>query len=93
MQRKSSDIKDAVDKAKKLKALQVKATDKLDRITEKAGGKAPKKKAVKTAVKKKPVVKKKAKTPAKKESFWKRLFGKKTKAVKSGQAKKAKRKG
>ena len=86
MMRKSSDIKAAVDKLNKLKALQAKATDKLDKITVKAGGKAPKKKVVKPTVKRKPAAKKKTKTPAKKESFWKRVFGGK------GKGKKARRK-
>lgn len=81
--KKNSDIKAAVDKAKKLKALQVKATDKLNKITADAAGKTPRKKASRTAVKKKPAGKSKAKTAVKKGSFWQRLFGKKPQKVKS----------
>jgi hypothetical protein len=65
--KRSSDLKADIEKIQKLKALQQKATDKLNKITKDAAVKPPKKK--KTAVKKR------AKAPAKKASFWKKLFG------------------
>jgi len=88
--KRPSDLKSDIEKIKKLKALQAKATDKLNKITQKAAGKTPaakppKKKTAKPPVKKKAAVKNKAalknkaQTPAKKTSFWKKLFGKKSK--------------
>ncbi len=91
MMRKSSELKDDIEKIRKLKALQIKATEKLNKITE-AAGKLPDKKKTKPAVKRKTESKNKAKTAVKKSTFWKRFFGKKTKAVKSGKSKKAKHK-
>ena len=82
--RKGSDIKDDIEKIKKLKALQIKATDKLNKIAEDAAGKPPKKKKNKPAGKNKATVKK--------DTLWKRLFGKKTKTVKRNKSKKAKNK-
>ena len=84
MMRKGQDIKDDIEKIKKLKALQIKATDKLNKITEGAAGKPHKKT--------KPVGKNKVKTTVKKDNFWKRLFGKKTKTVKRNPSKKARNK-
>jgi hypothetical protein len=92
MMRKGSDIKDAIEKLKKLKALQIKATDKLNKIAEDAAGKPPKKKKTKPAVKRKPAGKNKAKTTVNKDTFWKRLFSKKTKTVNRNKSKKAKNK-
>jgi hypothetical protein len=76
MMRRSSDIKSDIDKIKKLKALQLKATDKLNRITAKAAAKLPQKK------KAKPAVKSKAKAPAKKGSLWQKLTAKKPRTQK-----------
>jgi hypothetical protein len=95
--RRNSDLKADIEKIKKLKALQAKATDKLNRITDAAAGKPPKKKAApakKSAVKSqaKPVRKKKAKAPVKKGSLWKKLFGKKPEKKHRGKAKKGGRK-
>jgi hypothetical protein len=84
--RRSSDIKDAIEKLRKLKALQIKATDKLNKIGENAAARAPKKKKAKTAVNSK------AKTPAKKESFWKKLTGKKRRTPKISNPPKTKNK-
>jgi peptidoglycan hydrolase CwlO-like protein len=84
--KRPSDLKADIAKIKKLKALQQKATDKLDKIT--ADAKAGKKKsapakrsAAKTrpAAKKKPAPRKKNKSAAKKSSFWSKLFGMKQK--------------
>jgi hypothetical protein len=86
MMRRSSDIKDAIEKLRKLKALQIKATGKLNQIGKDAVAKAPKKK------KTKPVVKCKAKTIVKKESFWKKLTGKKRRTQKIGKPLKTKNK-
>jgi hypothetical protein len=76
MMRKSSDIKADIEKIRKLKALQIKATDKLNKITEHAAAKPPKKK------KTKPAGQNKAKTAVKKSTLWKKVFGKKSKTVK-----------
>jgi hypothetical protein len=86
MMRRSSDIKDAIEKLRKLKALQIKATDKLNKIGEDAAAKAPKKK------KTKPAVNSKAKTIVKKESFWKKLAGKKRRTQKISKPLKTKNK-
>jgi hypothetical protein len=62
--KRPSDLKADIEKIKKLKALQQKATDKLDKITDKAAGTKPKKKAASVkkttaqAVHKKPTAKK-----------------------------------
>ena len=77
---RQTDLKEAIEKLKKLKALQAKATDKLNRIADDAAGKPRRKKAAparKTAAEKPRV--KKARSPAKKPSFWQKLFGKKSK--------------
>ena len=60
MMRRSSSIKSDIAKIKKLRALQEKATDKLNKITEKAAGKPRKKKIAKAAtkIKRKPLSKK-----------------------------------
>jgi len=84
--RRSSSLKADIEKIKKLKALQEKATDKLNRIGEKASGKAPQKK--KTV----PAVKNKAKAPVKKESFWQKLAGKKLRTQKISKPLKTKNK-
>jgi hypothetical protein len=86
MMRRPSDIKDAIEKLRKLKALQIKATDKLNKIGEHAAARAPKKKKVK------PEVKNKVKAPVKKESFWKKLTGKKRRTQKISQPLKTKNK-
>jgi hypothetical protein len=86
MMRKSSDIKDAIEKLRKLKALQIKATDKLNKIGQDAAAKAPKKK------KAKPAGENKAKTAVKKDSFWKKLTGKKRRALKISKPLKTKNK-
>jgi hypothetical protein len=86
MMRRSSDIKSDIEKIKKLKALQLKATDKLNRITAKAAGKLPKKKKIK------PAVKNKAKAPVKKGSFWQKLTGEKRRAQKISKPLKTKNK-
>lgn len=91
MTRRSSDLKDAIEKLKKLKALQAKATDKLNRITEESKAAPLKKKNTprKPAVKRRagPAAKKKAK-PLKKPSFWQKLFGKKSGVKKDRHRKK-----
>jgi hypothetical protein len=84
--RRSSDLKSDIEKIKKLKALQLKATDKLNKIGEKASGKLLKKKKVK------PAVKNKAKTPVKKGSFWQKLTGKKRRTQKISKPLKTKNK-
>jgi hypothetical protein len=86
MMRRSSDIKSDIEKIKKLKALQEKATDKLNRITAKASAKPPKKKKVNLAGKTK------AKAPVKKASFWKKLTGKKPRTQKTSKPLKTKNK-
>jgi hypothetical protein len=86
MMRKSSDIKDAIARLKKLKALQLKATGKLNKIGENAAAKAPKKK------KPKPAVKNKAKHTVKKDSFWQKLTGKKRRTQKISKPLKTKNK-
>jgi hypothetical protein len=86
MMRRSSDIKDAIEKLRKLKALQIKATGKLNQIGKDAVTKAPKKKKSQTADKNK------AKTIVKKESFWKKLTGKKRRALKISKPPKTKNK-
>jgi hypothetical protein len=78
--KRASELKADIEKIKKLKALQQKATDKLGKI---AGDSAVKPVKKKKAAPKKPVVKKKAKAapkkktkaPVKKQSFWQKLFG------------------
>jgi hypothetical protein len=92
MMRKGSDIKDDIEKIKKLKALQIKATNELNKITENAAVKLSRKKKTKPALKRKPAGKNKAKTAVKKGSFWKRIFGKKTRTVKRNKSKKARNK-
>jgi hypothetical protein len=67
-----------------LQALQAKATDKLDKITEKTAGKPTKKR------KTKPIGKNKVKTNVKKGTFWQRLFRNKNKIEKRNKSKKAK---
>jgi len=80
MIRKNTDIKAAVEKVRKLRALQQKAAAKLDKIAKEASGKpAKKKRAGQTC-------KKKVKRTAKKGSFWKRLFSRK-KPKKAGRGK------
>jgi hypothetical protein len=86
MMRRSSSLKADIEKIKKLQALQEKATDKLNRIGEKASGKPPGKK------KSKPAVKNKAKAPVKKSSFWKKLTGKKRRTQKISKPLKTKNK-
>jgi hypothetical protein len=86
MMSRSSSLKADIEKIKRLKALQEKATDKLNMIGEKASGKAPKKKPAKAAVKKK------AKAPVKKESFWQKLAGKKRRTQKISKPPKTKNK-
>jgi hypothetical protein len=86
MMRKSSDIKDAIARLKKLKALQLKATDKLNKIGEHAAARASKKKQSQ------PAVQHKAETAVKKDSFWKKLTGKKRRAPKIRQLLKTKNK-
>jgi hypothetical protein len=78
MMRRSSDIKKDIEKIKKLQALEQKATDKLNRITERAAAKPLKKKKTRPAVKSKPVVKNKAKTTVKKSALWQKLTGEKS---------------
>jgi hypothetical protein len=77
MMRRSSGIKSDIEKIKKLRALQEKATDKLNKISEKAASKARKKKTAKAAGKPK------EKAAVKKSSFWQKLVGKKSQKVKS----------
>ena len=84
--RRNSSIKSDIAKIKKLKALQAKATDKLNKITEKAASKPRKKKVAKAATKNK------AKTTVKKGTLWKKVFGRKSQAEKRNQAPKAKSK-
>jgi hypothetical protein len=86
MMRRTSDIKDAIARLRKLKALQVKATGKLNKIGENAAARAPKKK------KSQPAVLHKAKAPVKKVSFWKKLTGKKRRTQKISQPLKTKNK-
>jgi hypothetical protein len=76
MLRKSPSIKADIAKIKKLQALQEKATDKLNRITEKAASKTPKKKKVK------PASENKAKTAVKKGAFRHKVLGKKSRTEK-----------
>lgn len=82
--KRPSDLKADIEKIKKLKALQQKATDKLDKIADDSAAKVSKKKAavpkksavkMKPAIKAKPAPKRKAKSPAKKKSLWQKLFG------------------
>lgn len=79
MTRRNSDLRDAIDKLKKLKALQAKATDRLNRITEEsmAASAKNKRRVSPSAAKRKSgsVIRKKA--AASKPSFWQKLFGKK----------------
>jgi hypothetical protein len=77
MMRKGSDIKGDIEKIKKLKDLQRKATDKLNKIAENAAGKSPKKK------KTNPAGKNNAKTTIIRDTFWKKLFGKKKQSQQS----------
>jgi hypothetical protein len=75
MMRKSSSLKADIEKIKKLRALQQKATDKLNKITEKAAAGTRKKKKSRPALKTRP-------KPVKKESLWRKLAGKKGPAPK-----------
>jgi len=77
--RRSSSIKSDIEKIKKLRALQEKATDKLNKITEKAAGITRKKKTAKAATKTK------AKAGVKKGSILHRVFGKKSKPKKKSK--------
>jgi hypothetical protein len=86
MMRRSSSLKSDIEKIKKLKALQEKATGKLNKIGEDAAGKIPKKK------KPQPAVKNKAKTTVKKDSFWKKLTAKKRRTQKISKPLKTKNK-
>ena len=80
MMRRSSSIKGDIEKIKRLRALQEKATDKLNKITEKAAVKPRKKKTAKAAGKTK------AKASVKKGTLWKKVFGKKSQSEKRSQA-------
>jgi hypothetical protein len=83
MMRRSSSIKGDIEKIKKLKALQAKATDKLKKIAEKAAVKPPKKKKAKPAGKRSAL--------RKKESTQKKKTEKKSHALKTKNKRRGKK--
>jgi hypothetical protein len=92
MLRRNSSIKADIEKIKKLRSLQQQATDKLNKITQDAALKSPKKKKTKPALKRKPAVKNTTGTTAKKDTLWKKVFRKKTGTEKITRAPKLKSK-